>query len=88
MPIKRAAYKAIRSDRKKRLKNIATVSRIKTLTKKLNGLIASKNKDEIKKALQNFVSAMDKAAQKGIVHRKNASRKIARISSKVAQVLK
>ena len=44
MPIKRAAYKQIRSDKKKRFKNISTVSGLKTISKKLNRLISSKKK--------------------------------------------
>ena len=47
MPIKRAAYKQIRSDKKKRFKNISNISAIKSMTKRLNGLISSKNKTKL-----------------------------------------
>jgi len=85
MPIKRAAYKALRSDKKKRLKNISTLSRIKTLNKNVDNLLKSKDKEKQEKALKALISAFDKAAQKGIIHKKTASRKIARISRKVAK---
>lgn len=88
MPIKRAAYKQIRSDKKKRFKNISTLTVIKTVTTKLNNLIASKNKDKISSALRDFSSIVNKAAQKGIIPKRTASRKIARMSNKVSKILK
>ncbi len=88
MPIKRAAYKQIRADKKKALKNLSVISLIKTTTKKLNSLIASKNKDKLEPGLRSFVSLLDKAAQKGIIRRKTASRKIAQMSKKISRILK
>ncbi|MCK4463942.1 MAG: 30S ribosomal protein S20 [Candidatus Omnitrophica bacterium] len=88
MPIKRAAYKQIRADKKKAFKNISAISAIKTMTKKLNDLISSKNKDKLEPALRSFISLLDKAAQKGIIRRRTASRKIARMSKKVSRILK
>ena len=88
MPIKRAAYKQIRADKKKAFKNISVISAIKTMTKKLNNLISSKNKDKLEPGLRSFVSLLGKAAQKGIIRRKTASRKIARMSKKISQSLK
>ncbi len=88
MPIKRAAYKQIRADKKKALKNISVISVIKTTTKKLNNLISSKNKAKLEPGLRNFVSLLDKAAQKGIIRRRTASRKIARMSKKISRILK
>lgn len=88
MPIKRAAYKQIRADKKKTLKNISVISAIKTMTKKLNNLISSKNKDKLESGLRSFVSLLDKAAQKGIIRRRTASRKIAQMSKKISRALK
>ncbi len=88
MPIKRAAYKQIRADKKKALKNLSVISLIKTTTKKLNSLIASKNKDKLEPGLRSFVSLLDKAAQKGIIRRRTASRKIAQMSKKISRILK
>jgi len=87
MPIKRAAYKAMRSDKKKHAKNMSTISRVRTLKKNLLSVIPSKNKAEIEKASRAFISAVDKAGQKGIIHRKNASRTIARMSVQVHKAL-
>ena len=88
MPIKRAAYKQIRADKKKRFKNVSAISAIKTMSKKLDKLISSKNKDKLEPSLRMFSSLLSKAAQKGIIPKRTASRKIARTSKKVSQVLK
>ena len=88
MPIKRAAYKALRSDKKKRLKNISVISRVKTLAKDLTDLLSSKDKGKIEKALRTFISQLDKAARKGIIRRRTASRKASRMSKRVSKSLK
>ncbi|NQT21864.1 MAG: 30S ribosomal protein S20 [Candidatus Omnitrophica bacterium] len=88
MPIKRAAYKEIRADKKKRFKNISALTAIKNTTKKLNKLISSKNKGKIEQVLKDFSSLLGKAAKKGILPRKTASRKLSRISRKISKTLK
>ena len=88
MPIKRAAYKQIRADRKKAFKNASGISAIKTAVKKVNKIISSKNKDKIKSALRDFSSVVSKVAQKGIIHKKKGSRIISRMSKKAASLLK
>ena len=88
MPIKRAAYKALRSDKKKRLRNISALSRVKTLAKDLTNLLSSKDKGKIEKTLRTFISQLDKAAHKGIIRRRTASRKASRMSKKVSKALK
>jgi small subunit ribosomal protein S20 len=88
VPIKRAAYKQIRADKKKAFKNVSYMSAIKTMTKKLNKLISSKKKDKLEAGLKSFVSLLDKAAQKGVIRRRTASRKIARLSKKISRLLK
>lgn len=88
MPIKRAAYKAIRTDKKKRAKNVSAISKIKTLTKTLKGLLKTKDKEKISSALKAVFSALDKAAQKGIIHAGNASRKKSRLSKAISKTAK
>jgi len=88
MPIKRAAYKAIRADKKKHLRNISTKTTIKTLTKKVETNLKSKKKTDLEQSLKNLISALDKAAQKGIIHKKTASRTKSRMSKRVWQAIK
>lgn len=81
-----AAKKSIRKDKKRRLRNLALKSELKTLIKKLNGLISSNKTDEAKKMLSVVMSKLDKAAKKGIIKRHNADRKKSRLSLKIAKL--
>lgn len=83
MPTHRAAYKALRSDVKKRERNTVFMSELKTRAKKLEHLIAEKNKDEAKKYFDTLAVKYMKAASKGIIHKKTASRKISRLAKKI-----
>jgi small subunit ribosomal protein S20 len=73
MPNTRSAKKRLRQDEKKRIRNQAAKTRIKTETKKaLTG-------GDIATAL----SAIDRAAAKGIIHKNTAARKKSRLVSKM-----
>lgn len=84
----RAAKKSIRQDKKRRFHNIAIVSELKTLTKRLNSLIDSKKADEAANVLSAVMSKLDKAAKKSVIKRKTADRKKSRLSAKVAKLKK
>jgi small subunit ribosomal protein S20 len=84
LPIKRSAYKELRKSKLRHFKNISTKSELRTLAKKFQKLVETKKTDEAKKALSELVSKMDKAASKGIVKKKTASRKIARFMKKLS----
>ena len=83
LPIHTAAYKSLRADAKKRKHNEAVKSVLKTITKKLESLIIEKKKDEAQKYLKIFSARYAKAASKGVIHKKTASRKISRLAKKV-----
>ncbi len=83
MPTRKAAYKALRSDVNKRGRNTAVISELKTRAKKLEHLIAEKNKDEAKRYFDLLTVKYMRGASKGIIHKKTASRKISRLAKKV-----
>ncbi len=83
MPIKRASFKDLRKSKRKHLRNIAIRSELHSHSKKVEGLIASKKADEAKAALRAFISKLDKAASKGIIHRNAASRKASRLTKRI-----
>lgn len=83
MPIVNAAYKALRSDAKKRQRNEKVLSELKTRAKKLENLISEKKSDEAKKYFEVFTIRYMQAASKGIIHKKTASRKISRLAKKM-----
>jgi len=79
----KSAEKRDRQSKKRRERNIADKSTIKTKVKSVLSAVESKNKEASVKALQDVIPALDKAAVKGVIHRKNASRKISRLTKKI-----
>ncbi len=56
---------------------------LKTLIKKIESEVASKNIEGAKTALNEIISAIDKAKAKGLVHKNTASRKVSRLTKLV-----
>ena len=83
MPTVNAAYKALRSDVKKRGRNESVISELKTRVKNLESLITEKKNDEAKKYFNTLTVKYMQAASKGIIHKKTASRKISRLAKKI-----
>lgn len=75
----RSSIKRIRSSRRRAAFNQVHRSRSKTLVKKARGLIAGKKLDEAQEAIRQAISALDKAAQKGVLHKNNAARRKSRL---------
>ena len=79
----KSAKKRIRVAAKKTLRNKMITSRVKTLVKKVVAAVAVSDNEAAKVALAPAVAAIDKAANKGVYHRKTASRKISRLTKSV-----
>lgn len=77
----KSAQKRVRSDEKKRLRNQAYKSQIKTAIKKAETLIFSGEASE--EAIREAASILDKAAVKGIIHKNNAARRKSRLAAKL-----
>ena len=83
MATHKSAEKRDRQSKKCRERNIADKSTIKTKIKSVISAVETKDKAASVKALKVAVPALDKAAVKGVIHRKNASRKISRLTKKI-----
>ena len=79
----KSAKKRIKVAAKKTLRNKMITSRVKTLVKKVVSAVALSDNEAAKVALAPAVVAIDKAANKGVYHRKTASRKISRLTKSV-----
>ena len=79
----KSAKKRIKVAAKKTLRNKMITSRVKTLVKKVVSAVALSDNEAAKVALAPAVAAIDKAANKGVYHRKTASRKISRLTQSV-----
>ena len=79
----KSAAKRSRQTVVKTARNSQTKKTIRTFEKKLRTAIAEKKSEDAQKLLLTYSSKMAKAAQKGILHSNNASRKISRVSKQV-----
>ena len=75
-----SALKRVRQSEENRLRNKAVRTAIKTVTKKVEAAVGSKDKEGIKGLLIEAESLISKAATKGVIHRNTASRRISRLA--------
>jgi small subunit ribosomal protein S20 len=78
----------LKKAKKRHLSNIATVSELKTLTKRFEDLLQEKNAQKAKSLLIELISKIDKAVKKGVVHENTASRKKSRLSRRLLTLSK
>ncbi|MBD3265938.1 30S ribosomal protein S20, partial [bacterium] len=74
MPNHHNTEKRLRQDKKRRSRNVATKSRIRTLMKNVRKSVSEKKTDEVMDHLKKAVSALDTAAKKHVIHPRNAAR--------------
>ena len=75
VPSKRSA----RVSARKQQRNAPIRSRAKTLVKNARKLVLSDDEEAAKRAVADGVVALDKAAQKGVIHPNNAARRKSRL---------
>jgi small subunit ribosomal protein S20 len=76
----KSARKRIRQDAKRHLRNQSVKTRVRSLTKKFRASLNESDTEMITKSMQEIVRELNKAASKGIIHHKTASRKISRLN--------
>ena len=59
-------------------------SKVRTVEQKIRAVIAKKDKKAAEEMLTEFMSVVSKAAKKGTIHARNASRHISRISEQIS----
>lgn len=80
-----SAIKRIRSSERKRRINQVHRSRARTYVKRARQLITSGNLEEAEAMAHQAASALDKAAQKGIIHKNKAARSKSRLMKQLNQ---
>ena len=80
MAITKSAKKALRQNKRRRIRNLKKRKEIKNLLKKVDKLIAEKRIDEAKKLLPQVYKILDKAAKTGLIKKNKASRKKSRMT--------
>ena len=74
-----SAIKEIRRSERRRKINQVHRTKARTYVKRTRALVAAGQFDEAEVAAREAMSALDRAAQKGIIHKNNAARRKARL---------
>jgi len=82
----KSAKKRILVTQTKTDRNKAIRSKVKTSIKKVEAAVAANDKEAAQAALVEATSTIDKAATKGVYHKNNASRKVARLAKAVNSI--
>ncbi|MEX1060018.1 MAG: 30S ribosomal protein S20 [Methyloceanibacter sp.] len=79
----KSAKKAARQTIRRTAVNKARRTRLRSSVRKVEEAIASGNKEAAAAALKEAEPIIARTAQKGVVHRKTASRKVSRLAKRV-----
>ncbi len=85
MPNHKSAEKRVRQNERRRDINHGNRAQMRTSIKKLRSALAIGNSQEINSTLPTTISEIDKAVQKGVLHRNAAARHKSRLTARVNQ---
>lgn len=83
MPHSLSAKKRVRQNEKSRVRNRSAKSSVRTQVKKFLATVETGNAESAEEALRNASRALDKAASKGILHKRTAARQKSRLAAKL-----
>ncbi len=84
----KSAIKRARQAEKRRIRNSSLKSMMKTYIKKaLQAIEEKKDPSVIDECVRKAISVINKAASKGAIHKRTASRKISRFTKRVNKLL-
>jgi small subunit ribosomal protein S20 len=78
-----SARKRIRQTKRRTERNQARKSRMRTFIKKVEAAITGGDKQAAGEALRTAQPELQRAANKGVVHRNTAARKLSRLSARI-----
>jgi small subunit ribosomal protein S20 len=87
LPNIKSVIKDVKKSRERRLRNLATRSRIKTMVKKTKIALDQKAENAVA-VLTETVSIVDKAAKRGIIHANAASRRKSKLMRRASMAAK
>ncbi len=82
----KSAIKKHRQSLKKRDRNKYVISTLRGKIKTFQNSLEEKDVEKSKHLLRDLISSIDRAATKGVIHKRNASRKISRYSKNVSDL--
>jgi small subunit ribosomal protein S20 len=86
MPNHKSAIKRVKQNEKRRAINRGNRGSLRTQIKKLRLALAGNNKTESQELLSPTVSMIDKAVNKGIIHKNTAARHKSRLTAHIAKL--
>ena len=86
MPNTKSAAKAMRQAARRKTYNTVTKNKFKTAVKTTKKAITAGTKDVAVESLKAAMTALDKAAKKGVIHKNTASRKKSRLAKAIAKL--
>ena len=84
----RSAIKRVRSNQRKRVSNKVVRTSVRTQLHTAHESVATADAAVARQAAMKAVSALDKAANKGVIHKRNAARRKSRLMKKLAAAKK
>jgi len=78
-----SAEKRAKQAEKRRIRNKAVKSNLKTATRQVSLAVEQGNLEAAKAALVVAIPTLQKAASKGVIHKRTASRKVSRLTRRV-----
>jgi small subunit ribosomal protein S20 len=84
----KSAIKRNKQNEKRRLKNRIVRGRARTAVKKARTVLPGSDSDAARQAALEAVSVLDKAAEKGVLHKNNAARRKSRLMRRLAALEK
>ena len=88
MPNHKSSEKRVRQSEKRRLINRGHKTKVRTYIKKLHAALDSGKGDDVQTVLPETISVIDKAIQKGVLHRNAAARYKSRLTVRANQTAK
>jgi len=83
LPNIKSSIRSVKTDAERRAKNAQVKSQVRTATRKTVEAVAAGQAEEAKAAFIKATSVIDKAANKGVLHKNTAARKKANLAAKV-----
>ena len=87
MPHTKSAKKRLRQNEKRRIRNRAVKSTIKTHMRRVEAAIEADDLDRAREEYRIACKKIDKAAARRIIHPNNAARKKSKLAQKLAQLV-
>lgn len=86
MPNIKSAIKRVKTNDERRAHNATVKSAMRTAVKNFEAVVANNDAENVKAAYVTAASKLDKAAQKGLIHKNVADRQKSRLAKKLNTV--